>query len=515
MGTNCIFDTSVSERDHESAYKDKKGVLYTENRKKLLAAPKDLKGCYKIPKGVEIICDWAFSGCQEIEDIIFPSTLKAIGDHNFDHSEKFKSLNLPDGLTQIGEYVFEYCGFREVYVPDSVRYIGKESFEYLHDLQILKISKSLNETTRFTFSYLWKLKKVIIQEGIKKTGNNFLYSSWEIEEITLPDSLEEISGGSFADCQKLRTIKLPSSLSKIELGAFSRCPLLKLELDPANPYFRLIDGVLYNHDLTELIYCPESKKELAIPATVQKIRVGAFNGCQLIEDVLMPYSLSEINIRNIFSDRINALKYGRGHWLAKMNSSPYLDIIFPKGHSEKLGYPLDNYYGNEIILWEKRIFPCSYLPEDILKENFFVDSYGVVYSKDKKILIRVPESLGGSYTVLSGTEIIGESSFFNCKKIHSVKFPDTLKEIKKDAFLRCYSLESIELPESLTQLGDGAFAECKGIKKIVIINPDLEIYGFPFIGCKSLETLVVPEQLSQIINIVDQNRQEKVNILIE
>ena len=143
-----------------------------------------------------------------------------------------------------------------------------------------------------------------------------------------------------------------------------------------------------------------------------------------------------------------------------------------------------------------------------------MDSYGGVYSKDKKNLIRVPESLNGNYNILSGTEIIGESAFFQCKKIHSVKFPDTLKEIKKDAFLRCSSLECIELPESLLILEDGAFAECKRIKKIVITTPDIEIYGSPFIGCKSLKTLVVPEELKDLKEILDKNCKEKVSVII-
>lgn len=170
METNYIFDTSVSDRDHVSAYRDNNGVLYTKDNKKLLFAPRDLKGCYKIPEGVEIICDGAFHDCREIEEIIFPTSLLAIGNENFDHSKKFKSLNLPDGLIQIGEYVFEYCGFQEVWIPDSVKFIGKESFEYLNDLQVLKISKSLKEISGFTFSYAWNLKKVIIPEGVKKLG---------------------------------------------------------------------------------------------------------------------------------------------------------------------------------------------------------------------------------------------------------------------------------------------------------------------------------------------------------
>ena len=513
METNCTFDTGVSERDRASAFKDKYGVLYSEDGKKLLAAPKNLKGRYKVSDGVEIICNNAFHDCREIEDIIFPSTLLAIGNNNFDHSEKFKSLTLPDGLIQIGDYVFEYCGFKEVYIPDSVKYIGEESFEYLSDLEVLKISKSLKETTRFTFSYAWNLKKVIIPEGVKKIGQYFLYHSVELEEVNLPDSVEEIDGCCFVDCKKLKKIKLPASLSKIGLVSFSYCPQLKLELDPKNPYFRMIDGVLYNHDVTELIYCPSSLKELAIPATVKKIREGAFHGCDLIEDVLMPYSLIEMNPYNLFSDRIDALRDRNYQWMARMGSAPYLDIIFPKGHSEKYGFNKFSSY-DRIYVWEKRIFPCSYLPDDILNEKFFVDSYGGVYSKDKKTLIRVPESLNGNYNILSGTEIIGESAFFQCKKIHSVKFPDTLKEIKKDAFLRCSSLECIELPESLLILEDGAFAECKRIKKIVITTPDIKIYGSPFIGCKSLNTIIVPEELSDIIYIVDKNRKEKVNVVI-
>jgi hypothetical protein len=67
-------------------------------------------------------------------------------------------------------------------------------------------------------------------------------------------------------------------------------------IDSKNKKFAIIDGVLYNKDVTELISVPMSIeiKHFIIPDTVRKIRMYAFNGCDHIESITLPEGLLEI-----------------------------------------------------------------------------------------------------------------------------------------------------------------------------------------------------------------------------
>lgn len=99
-----------------------------------------------------------------------------------------------------------------------------------------------------------------------------------IREVTLPEKLEKISEEAFADCKDLTTINIPATLKEIGEDAFDGCTsLVNINIDPANEYFSFEDGILYNKDKTEVIFCTLSKKgKVKLDDNVRKIDKKAF-----------------------------------------------------------------------------------------------------------------------------------------------------------------------------------------------------------------------------------------------
>ena len=115
-------------------------------------------------------------------------------------------------------------------------------------------------------------------------------------DVVIPEGVTEISEWAFADCDNLTSITIPKSISEIDTFVFDECfELEKIYVKEGNNAFKAIDGVLCDHDVTKIIFCPEARKAaFTIPDGVTEIGDGAFNGCSLLTGITIPGSVIEI-----------------------------------------------------------------------------------------------------------------------------------------------------------------------------------------------------------------------------
>ena len=92
----------------------------------------------------------------------------------------------------------------------------------------------------------------------------------------------------------------------------------------------------------------------------------------------------------------------------------------------------------------------------------------------------------GRVLLLDNTSEIGEGAFFGHKKITSVKFPKTLRVIRKDAFAAT-GLEKITLPKSMKVIEKGAFRQCTKLKTASPLQSLDLIEKGVFAGCTKLD----------------------------
>lgn len=152
-------------------------------------------------------------------------------------------------------------------------------------------------------------------------------------------------------------------------------------------------------------------------------------------------------------------------------------------------------------------------------KHFSTDGKGVLYSKDKSVLVQYPLGrIEGTYTAHKDTKIIGENSFYQANHIKKVVIPEGVTEIKKDAFSNIYSLNEIVLPESLEiieddamdyvfnaeklpanlkEIGKGVFAGYKGVN-LEIPDGVISIGDKAFENCENLETVSIPASVETI-----------------
>lgn len=114
-----------------------------------------------------------------------------------------------------------------------------------------------------------------------------------LSSIKLPLGAHTIQRDAFPDCPRLKYIGIAANV--VSLGTSARCEALEtIHVSEANPHFKESDGVLFNHELSEIVWFPQGRQgEYSLPATVIKIRRNAFAGTK-IQKLILPPDLTEI-----------------------------------------------------------------------------------------------------------------------------------------------------------------------------------------------------------------------------
>ena len=80
-----------------------------------------------------------------------------------DKAHAVGTVVIRDGVTSIGERVFEYCSsLTEIKLPDSVTYIGNNAFFNCSSLKKITYSKKIESRLKKVFDSEWyKLEKIV------------------------------------------------------------------------------------------------------------------------------------------------------------------------------------------------------------------------------------------------------------------------------------------------------------------------------------------------------------------
>ena len=160
--------------------------------------------------------------------------------------------------------------------------------EYLIESGIVELSDKC-----FNSSYI---TKVTLPKTLVKIGNS-CFNNTAINEIILPESLKSIGNNNFPT--SLKSINIPSLLEYFPLNNIENCSLIeKIIVHVDNKFYKSIDGILYNYDVTKLLFCPRGKSgNVIIPESVISIEDDCFKLCYKITSIQIPYSVKKIGNR--------------------------------------------------------------------------------------------------------------------------------------------------------------------------------------------------------------------------
>ena len=232
----------------------------------------------------------------EIIHVNLPDGLTTIGNYAFYHCSSLKEITLPDTLIDIGFSAFSESGLEQVTIPSSVRRIRENAFRWTP----LADPNGSNWQDNGFYLDDWLIEgraaKLTVKPGTHWIADRpFSYCETYLEEVVLPDSLKEIPSDCFCTCKKVTSITIPSSVTAISDDAFA------------------CSGVI----------------SVTIPDSVLSIGNQAFDGCSNLCEMTIPSCVQRIGRRAFFD-------------CASLNS---IVILSP---SVEFGDEAVGYYGHEV-----------------------------------------------------------------------------------------------------------------------------------------------------------------------
>ncbi len=184
------------------------------------------------------------------------------------------------------------------------------------------------------------------------------------------------------------------------------------------------------------------------------------------------------------------------------NSCVYLKDIFIPANIRRIGAD---------AFWGARITAYTVAEDNLFFSN---DAHGVLFNKDKTVLIDFPDAYVGSYSIPEGVEIIESYSFWNCSGLTELTVPGTVKTMEV-AIGYCESLETVTLLEGITEIGHQALIGCSSLYRIQLPNSLKTIDHWAFFRNDGLTSLILPAGVEQIAAtlVQDCNNLQQLTIL--
>ena len=310
-----VWSTKVTDEDLENAVKDEFGVKYSKDWKRLLRAQMSLSGKYSIRKGVMVIGNSAFWGCESLTNINIPNSVTTIGDSAFDWCDSLTNINIPNSVTTIGNSAFDCCySLTNINIPNSVTTIGDSAFDGCRSLTSITIPNSVviiignpfcgwhgilnNESKAFIYedhvlfnknktiiiAYRAKETNYTIPNSVRTIGNSTFGGCDSLTSINIPNSVKTIGKLAFKWCKSLTNINIPNSVTTIGDDAFSHCDSLT-SINIPNSVTTIGNSAFWE--------C-KSLTSINIPNSVTTIGKFAFMGCESLTNINIPNSVTTI-----------------------------------------------------------------------------------------------------------------------------------------------------------------------------------------------------------------------------
>ncbi len=421
------------------------------------------------------------------------------------YAKWYTQLNGTEGLRfslQSQTDTYAVIGYRgsssSVTVPTNhngklVTAIGTGAFEEITHITEITLPETIKEIKNYAFAgnynNIMKLSRLNFNGDMLETIGNYAFSYCNnLESITLPPKLKSIGTRAFNNCVSLKFISIPQNVETIENYVFSSCSqLASVSVNPLNTEYRSEEGILYDKNQTTLLYYPQAKsnESFNMPNSVVTIKSGAFGGATHLKEITLSQSLEDIETTAFHFSGIEEIIIPES--MISINPSVFRNT------------PLKDITIGENIVEIVDMFHDIYGLENIdvnEQNNTFKSEDGVLYSNDKKTLLRYPLAKKGTFTMPSGVEEIAPRAF-SYSEVEKIVMNEGLKEIGDEAFYQNNNLFQIALPESLEKIGDNAFMNSKNLKGVFLSNPtDYPLLGLnSFAGVNSSITVYAPSEI--------------------
>jgi len=450
----------------------------------------------RLPAGMHTLRDGMFDGCTWLETLNMPQGVTEIGKRTFGGCKSL-DVELPPQLERIGDKAFYCSGIKNAILPDTVCSIGSGAFEQTRSMVSATLPTTITAVPERMF-YASYVERVSLPVGLQSIGKAAFFNCMHLTDLQLPEGLITIEGSAFSGCTVLKELTLPGSLkhvgekvfggSNIEIVhveegitelapvMFADCPLTQVDLP--NTLTTIQDAAFYN--CTKL-------KEITLPNSVTQLGEGVFQGCSSLSQVRLSENLKTLPTSTF--DGCKALTELDFAGITEIGEEAFqntgIQILDLPTTVKTLG---ESAFAHSALQEIWSLGGVETLPTDVfaytqiqtfdIPQELYIAPGAFEYSALQKVA-----------TGIDVTEI-NDGAFRNCRKLSSVELNEDVTRIGDNAFSACTALTSIDFPESLVSIGDYAFYT-SGLTSLVVPNTVQQMGRMAFAGSALTEVSVV------------------------
>ena len=493
----CTALKSIMVASGSTNFKSVDGVIYSGDGKTLLYCPNTVSGAFTVPSGTVTIAAGAFIGCDRITEVTLPNSVTLVGEYAF--------YGLRDSLTKV---TFGGNGLNAV-VINKYAFAGCTA---LKDI-IYESGSQVSVIEEGAFKGCTSLESIDIPTAMTKIGYEAFADCTSITTINFAANGRKLAFGEnvFNNCTSLTSVNLPANVTTIP-GVFGGCSSLQeVNVAEDSEYLTSIDGVVFNKELTEVLFFPSAKSgEYTLPETVSVIGNGVFAKINL-KKLYISNVITRIGEGAFKGASINAIIFQGDEAASELvietsafESAKFGTLTLP-AHTTVIGdYAFAYATYTNVKMSEGVVSLGSYafygtIPSATLNVPASVKTigdycfgclnkgYGSVYATN----VKLAEG--------SQLETIGKHAFDGNEKIKSIEIPAMVTTIGDYAFSNCKYLGTVTFAENsaLKTIGAHAFQYCGTITttltSITIPKSVTTIYASAFYGCSKLQTVTFEE----------------------
>ncbi|MFI3329304.1 MAG: leucine-rich repeat domain-containing protein [bacterium] len=393
---------------------------------------------------------------------------------------------------------------------------------------------------------------LILENEVEYLGETYKVTSVNLHltpntrKVIFPDNIKSLTNFRCSGVSNLKSISLGKDFQYSTFNFLEYIQLEEVIINPSNKYFKSIDGVVYNKDLSKIVYYPPAKsgdsfdinnkvKEIGeycfsmsslsninIPSSVTKINSYAFY-CSNISTISIPDSVTNFDIRSLlYCWNLEVINIGSGvkyiGTFLKGINTPYFS--FEKLREINLSEGVQYIGSDAFFSINYGITPqcvinipstVNYISDNafgvgcfkevnISKSNeYYTCIDNVIYSKDQTVLhtyLNTKDDV--EFDIPNSVTSIESYAFFGCTALTSITIPNSITSIEYSTFSGCTALTSITIPNSVTSIGCIAFSGCTALTSITIPNSVTSIESHVFFDCTALASITIPNSITSI-----------------
>lgn len=437
--------------------------------------------------GLNEVSAYAFSNCINLKEVDIPLTVRGIGAKAFEDCVNLVSVILPDSMAVISSTAFDGCpnvsftatpGTYGAEFAAALQKSEVEEVEYedVQDAEVVDADDISNDTD--TGDAARPSADATPIPGVNATpvpnmgqeaspSPGIVTQTEIINNKTLLGESSIVSGRAvvFIDNRQSSVLNGSQSAGRIDLSNIANDAaktgqsntsqmsegesLGSLLADKAQkgkdfPKYTIVDGTRiasqafyqnselseYNieegiTEIGEFAFARSGITSVTIPEGVTKIGYGAFYHCDKLSEVVLPDSVTEIEL----------YAFDQTPWVTDMKTATYPYLIAGDGI-------LIAYAGSDSVI---------NIPDGVkqIGPGVFKEHMGI-------IAVNIPDTV----------EVIGEEAFMNCRNLKTVNGGRNLIKVKDRAFMNC-PLSQVVIPASMQEVGLGAYALVNGTDTVV------------------------------------------------